>query len=164
MTDQDFRHSPEEVENSSPTRYSRAGARVDRDPAPGDAARARFLPGHPRTPGQGATRRPAGAPGERVLDPSSGAQRYTNGQFAPGPLAERSARIRALGHAARAAAPTRRDEIAAGADYVRSGGAAADRGGVDDPQIAAALNDAADALWRAGDRITNVLRTWRPTP
>lgn len=158
MTDQDFLQGPAQVEICPPNRYARAGARVDRDPAKGDRARARLLSGHAAGAAPPTARSAAAAPGERL----PGGQRYTNGQFAPGPLAERAARIRALGHAALDAAGTLRDEIAAGADYVRSGAAALDKAGVYDPEATAAVRGAIAALKTAGDTCAAAMHAWRP--
>jgi hypothetical protein len=131
------------VEISTDVRYARADTHVDRGTA-GGAAGGREI---------SAARDTGGATGQ---------PRRANGRFRPYPLADRAARIRALGHDAYAGATSLRDQIAAGADYVRSAAATADRVGLTDPAAARAVHEAVRALMAAGDAQTNALETWRP--
>lgn len=160
MTEQDFRPDAARLAISAATRYARAGACVDRDPAQADPARARLLAG------QGAASPPvvAAEPAGPAASPPAGQPRQPSGRFAHYPLRRHGARIRVLGHAAHAAAGDPRGEIAAAADYVRSAAATADRAGMCDPASASAIRDAIRALMDAGDTLTAAMHTWRPAP
>lgn len=162
MTDQDFPDGGARLEISPSNRYARAGARVDRDPTPGDPARAKVITG----------RGAASAPGDRAAltraataTPSGGQPRQASGRFARYPLRRHGARIRAIGHAAyTAAVGDLRAEIAAAADYVRSAQATAERAGMHDPDCVAAIHAAIRAAMDAGDALTAAMHTWRPQP
>ncbi|MHA6631860.1 hypothetical protein ACU61A_41060 [Pseudonocardia sichuanensis] len=96
-------------------------------------------------------------------DPT-GQPRQPSGRFARYPLRRHGARIRAIGHAAHAAAGEPRGAAAAAVDYMRSAAATADRAGMYDPAAAAAVRDAIRALMAAGDALTAAMHTWSPTP
>lgn len=160
MTEQDCRPAPARVAISAADRYARAGARVDRDPAPADPARARLLTGKDAVSPPPVATEPAGP----APSPTGGQPRQPSGRFAHYPLRRHGERIRELGHTAYAAAATPRGEVAAAVDYVRSAGATADRAGMRDPASAAAIGVAIGALMDAGDALTAAMHTWRPAP
>lgn len=175
MTEQNCRPEPARLAISAPLRYPRAGARVDRDPAPGDPARARFVtdppesapepgPGHSATPRPEPPPRPAGtAPGERLPN-AAGQQRYANGRYAPYPLARRALRISDLGHDAVTAAHTRRDRLAAACDYSRSATKTAGEAGMSHAASETDLDRVTADLVAVTDRLVAAMCTWRPQP
>ena len=162
MAEQDFPDRPARLAISPATQYARAGVRDDDSPPVADPAEATFLTG--RAGGQVApappSRRRADEPGARLPGERGDRPRYVNGQYAPGPLAERADHVSAVGHARHGAAQNRLDQLAAAVDYLRSAIKAGERAGFKHGPTEIAVDRATADLMAAGDRHTAAMRTW----